>query len=107
MGELSVWHWLIVFGVATLLFGTNKLPDAARAVGRSMRIFRSEIRGIEDQGGTSVVDGSGPAVAEPAGSGPAAAASAGPVPAAEEPPAQGVGGRGSAQPGGDARARAE
>jgi sec-independent protein translocase protein TatA len=87
MGELSAWHWLIVFGVAMLLFGSARLPDAARALGRSMRIFRSEMRGIEDHGGVPVVDGSAGA------------------PVASQPGAAGT--RGSAEPGGDAGARAE
>ncbi len=75
MGELSVWHWLIVAAVGMMLFGANRLPDVARSVGRSMRIFQSELRGIQNDGGTRVVDetagtaAAGPAVA----AGPAAA----------------------------------
>ena len=42
MGALSIWHWLIVLAVVLLLFGSKKLPDAARGLGRSMRIFKSE-----------------------------------------------------------------
>ncbi|HSV67432.1 MAG TPA: Sec-independent protein translocase subunit TatA [Mycobacteriales bacterium] len=42
MGTLSIWHWLIVAIVVLALFGYKKLPDAARSVGRSMRIFKSE-----------------------------------------------------------------
>jgi sec-independent protein translocase protein TatA len=64
MGELSVWHWLVVGAVAIMLFGANRLPDVARSVGRSLRIFQSEMRGIRNDGGTSVVDGTAaPAVA--------------------------------------------
>lgn len=43
MGELSVWHWLIVAVVVLVLFGSKKLPDAARSLGRSLRIFKSEV----------------------------------------------------------------
>jgi sec-independent protein translocase protein TatA len=57
MGELSVWHWLLVGLVAVMLFGANRLPDVARSVGRSLRIFRAEMRGISEDGGTRVVDG--------------------------------------------------
>jgi sec-independent protein translocase protein TatA len=46
MGELSIWHWLIVIAVVLLLFGSAKLPQAARSLGRSMRIFKSETRGL-------------------------------------------------------------
>jgi sec-independent protein translocase protein TatA len=45
MGGLSVWHWLIVIAVLVVLFGSARLPRAARALGRSMRILRSETRG--------------------------------------------------------------
>lgn len=47
MGALSIWHWLIVLAVVLLLFGSKKLPDAARGLGRSMRIFKSEIKEMQ------------------------------------------------------------
>ena len=31
-----------------VLFGYRKLPDASRALGRSLRIFRSEMKGLRD-----------------------------------------------------------
>lgn len=43
MGALGPWHWLIVGIVVILLFGAKRLPDAARSLGSSMRIFKSEI----------------------------------------------------------------
>lgn len=48
MGELSPWHLLIVAAVFVLLFGAKRLPDAARSVGRSLRIFKTEIKGLND-----------------------------------------------------------
>lgn len=48
MGELSPWHWAIVAIVVFALFGYKKLPDATRAIGRSMRIFKSEVKGMHD-----------------------------------------------------------
>ncbi|HEX5494393.1 MAG TPA: Sec-independent protein translocase subunit TatA [Mycobacteriales bacterium] len=50
MGEFSVWHLLIVALVFLALFGYKKLPDAARSVGRSMRIFRAEVHEMRDEG---------------------------------------------------------
>ena len=50
MGSLSVWHWLVVILVAILLFGSKRLPDAARGLGRSMRIFKSEIKEMQNDG---------------------------------------------------------
>ena len=41
-------HWIIVALVVIALFGYSKLPDAARSLGRSMRIFKTEIKGMGD-----------------------------------------------------------
>lgn len=40
------WHWVIVALVVVALFGYKKLPDAARSLGRSLRIFKTEIKGM-------------------------------------------------------------
>ena len=45
MGELSLWHWLVVAIVMILLFGSQKLPALARGTGQALRIFRAEMRG--------------------------------------------------------------
>lgn len=37
---------LIIAGVLILLFGAKKLPELARSSGRSLRIFKSETRGL-------------------------------------------------------------
>lgn len=40
---------LIVIAIAFFaLFGYKKLPDATRAIGRSLRIFKSEMSGLAD-----------------------------------------------------------
>ncbi len=44
MGAMSPWHWAIVLIVLVLLFGSTRLPGAARGLGRSLRIFKSEMR---------------------------------------------------------------
>jgi TatA/E family protein of Tat protein translocase len=38
---------LVLLILALLLFGAKRLPDSARALGRSMRIFKSEIKAME------------------------------------------------------------
>ena len=43
MNALQPWHIVLVVVVFLILFGSRKLPDAARGLGRSMRIFKSEI----------------------------------------------------------------
>lgn len=50
MGSLSPWHWLIVLVVLVLLFGSKRLPDAARSLGKSMRIFKSEVKELQAEG---------------------------------------------------------
>ena len=50
MGGLQPWHWLIVIAIFVLLFGAKKLPDAARSLGKSMRIFKSEIKEMQSDG---------------------------------------------------------
>jgi sec-independent protein translocase protein TatA len=49
VGSLSPWHWAILAVVVILLFGAKKLPDAARSLGKSMRIFKSEIREMQTE----------------------------------------------------------
>jgi sec-independent protein translocase protein TatA len=38
---------LIIFAIL-VLFGYKKLPDASRSLGRSLRIFKGEMRGMKD-----------------------------------------------------------
>ncbi len=52
MGSLSPWHWAVIAVVVVLLFGAKKLPDAARSLGKSMRIFKSELREMQTEGKT-------------------------------------------------------
>ena len=49
MGSLSPWHWAVIAVVVVLLFGAKKLPDAARSLGKSMRIFKSEMREMQSE----------------------------------------------------------
>ncbi|MDT0550547.1 Sec-independent protein translocase subunit TatA [Streptomyces sp. DSM 41529] len=53
MGGLQPWHWIIVIAVFVLLFGAKKLPDAARSLGKSMRIFKSEIKEMQSDSAAS------------------------------------------------------
>jgi len=60
IGDLSgnPWKVLIVAAVLIVLFGSKKLPDAARSLGRSMRILKSEVSSLHQ-------DESGPAAQAP------------------------------------------
>jgi len=43
----SPWHWAVVAIVAfVLFFGWKQLPDMARSMGRSLRIFKTEMKGM-------------------------------------------------------------
>jgi sec-independent protein translocase protein TatA len=46
MGALRPWHIAVLVIVLLLLFGAKKLPDAARGLGKSLRIFKAETRGL-------------------------------------------------------------
>jgi sec-independent protein translocase protein TatA len=50
IGDLfdSPWKILIVAVVIIVLFGSKKLPDAARSLGRSMRILKTEVSSMHD-----------------------------------------------------------
>ena len=80
MGWEAPWHWVILAIIVIALFGYKKLPDAARSLGRSLRIFKTEIKGMgEDDAArdaakhapappvvppAEIVNGATPAVAE-------------------------------------------
>ncbi|HEY9417095.1 MAG TPA: Sec-independent protein translocase subunit TatA [Pseudonocardia sp.] len=46
MGAMQPWHLLIVALVFVLLFGAKKLPEMARSIGQSARVFKSEMKGM-------------------------------------------------------------
>ena len=52
MPDLGVPELLIIAFIVILLFGSKKLPDAARSVGRSLRIFKAETKGLRDEADT-------------------------------------------------------
>ncbi|SRR5690349_3962175 len=89
MGGLSWWHWLIIGGAFVVLFGAKRLPDAARGVGRSLRILKSEVSAMhEDEAAGEVgpASGAAPAAGTPVAAAPLTVAST-PVPVAPEPAA--------------------
>jgi sec-independent protein translocase protein TatA len=67
MGGLSWWHWLVIGGAFILLFGATRLPDAARGLGRSLRILKSEVGAMtaDDRApaGAATVTGTPPSAA--------------------------------------------
>ncbi|MFF4210114.1 Sec-independent protein translocase subunit TatA [Streptomyces sp. NPDC001796] len=61
---LEPWHLLIVAIVVIVLFGSKKLPDTARALGKSMRILKSEAKAMKDDN-ASAPAASAPTPVEP------------------------------------------
>ncbi|MEV4123134.1 Sec-independent protein translocase subunit TatA [Micromonospora sp. NPDC049645] len=48
MGALKPWHIAVLVVVLILLFGAKRLPDAARSLGRSLRIIKAETKSLQD-----------------------------------------------------------
>lgn len=75
---LEPWHLLVVAIVVIVLFGSKKLPEAARGLGKSMRILKSEAKAMKDENAAESV------TAEPT---TAYTSAESPVAARTEPPA--------------------
>lgn len=48
MGLDNPSHWLIIAVLVIAFFGYKKLPDISRSVGRSLRIFKTEMKGLTE-----------------------------------------------------------
>lgn len=83
MPNLKGWEWLIIVALILVLFGAKRLPDAARGLGRSLRIFKAETKGLTEDG-QAVKDA--PAVPPAAPTAPIESTPA--APSASEPAAQ-------------------
>lgn len=49
MPNIGWTELIIILFVVLLLFGANKLPDLARSMGRSARIFKSEVKEMRNE----------------------------------------------------------
>jgi sec-independent protein translocase protein TatA len=48
MGEFSIWHWLLVIGIALLLFGPSKFADLGKGLGEGIRNFKAAVKDDKD-----------------------------------------------------------
>ena len=66
MNALTPGHLAIIAVLVVVLFGAKRLPDAARSLGKSLRIFKSEVRELQSdsQPNTSATQAA-PAPAQP------------------------------------------
>ena len=64
MNALTPGHLAIIAVLVIVLFGAKRLPEAARSLGKSLRIFKSEVRELQNESkpDTSVAP---PAAAQP------------------------------------------
>lgn len=51
---LLAWTWgapeiILIVLVVLLLFGGRKLPELARGLGRGLRLFKNEVKGVKDE----------------------------------------------------------
>jgi sec-independent protein translocase protein TatA len=94
MDNPEIWIALIIVGF--LIFGAKRMPDAARGLGRSLRIFKAETKGMltdDEQKAAAApplqipatTPAPAPVYAQPVQQAPVAAPA--PVPAAPMPPA--------------------
>jgi sec-independent protein translocase protein TatA len=85
MNALKPWHIIVLLVVVLLLFGAKRLPELAKSVGESLKIFKNEMKDLtaEDKPSTPAT----PPVAPP----PVAAPDTAP-PATPPPPYEGFDG---------------
>ncbi|GAA1172693.1 Sec-independent protein translocase subunit TatA [Pseudonocardia alaniniphila] len=78
MPSLGGWEFVILIGILVLLFGAKRLPDMARSIGQSARVFKGEMKGMksdetrEDAAGTTDKPAAQPAPPAPPAALPAA-----------------------------------
>ncbi|SFD39393.1 Sec-independent protein translocase subunit TatA [Streptomyces aidingensis] len=56
MGQIGPWQIVIILAVIVLIFGAKRLPDTARALGKSLRILKSETSAMKNDGQASAAE---------------------------------------------------
>ncbi len=47
MGEISIYHWIIVLLVVLFFFGGRKIPELMRGLGQGIRSFKEGMNGAD------------------------------------------------------------
>ena len=47
--RFQVWHMIVLLVLVLIVFGSSKLPDIAKSVGQSMKVFKKEIKELRDE----------------------------------------------------------
>lgn len=48
MGALKPAHWIVLIVVVLLVFGAGRLPDVAKSLGQSMKVFKKEVKELRE-----------------------------------------------------------
>jgi sec-independent protein translocase protein TatA len=94
MPSLGGWEFVILIGILVLLFGAKRLPDMARSIGQSARVFKGEMKGLKNDEESRKAEQPSDKPADPPAAPPAAL-----PPAAETAPQNGQGPSKAVQPG--------
>jgi sec-independent protein translocase protein TatA len=66
-GLFEGWHIVILLIVVLLLFGSRRLPGAAKSLGESMHIFKRSVSGLHDEDPTNANASNASNAANPTG----------------------------------------
>lgn len=60
--RIQIWHVVVLIIAFVLLFGWKNLPNIARSMGESMRVFKSEVDQMKDENQARNADKDRPAI---------------------------------------------
>lgn len=86
--QLGPWEIIAIVVLVIVLFGAKKLPDAARSIGRSLRIFKSEMKEMSNDDKEAIAPAPQAAVSESLPNSAGVSQPAQPQPATPAPAAQ-------------------
>ncbi|NLI19826.1 MAG: twin-arginine translocase TatA/TatE family subunit [Actinomycetales bacterium] len=46
--RIQVWHIIVLLLVIVIVFGSNRLPDIASSIGKSMKVFKKEVQELRE-----------------------------------------------------------
>jgi len=52
-GAFSPMHWVVVLGIALLIFGPKKIPELGKSLGEGIRGFKSAMKDEEKRASTT------------------------------------------------------
>ncbi len=52
------WHIIVLIIVVLVVFGSAKLPDIARSIGESMKVFKKEVQDLREDDDSETKDAS-------------------------------------------------